>query len=123
MSTAQTNNRVWYDANCHCRRVSLRFRSNPLYFPEDSPGDAFRVWNCNCSICTKNGYLNVYPNDPKEDIEWSRGKDDLKSYEYGSHVKHMFCPTCGSSIVLYVDWGQGEKTGVNVSYGQTPQII
>ena len=119
------DNKAWYDANCHCRRIRLRLRISPLYASADSSAatEPFNVINCNCSICTKNGYLNVYPHNPDEDIEWISGKDELKKYQFAQgNVGHMFCPNCGSSVVLLVDFskfveGGRAKVGVNVSAG------
>ena len=119
------DSKVWYDVNCHCRLVRLRVHIAPLYAPEGSSleDEVTKVTDCNCSVCLKNGYLNIYPADREKDVEWVSGKDELKSYGFGSgSVGHMFCPTCGSSIVLDVDtsnWrkdGGGEKKyGINVS--------
>ena len=125
MSTSeQPANKVWYDANCHCRRVRLRLHVSPLYPSAEeggSPAEPAKIINCNCSICTKNGYLNIYPDDPDGDVEWVSGKDELNRYEFAKgNVGHLFCPNCGSSIVLLVDtskWEKGgrPKVGVNVS--------
>lgn len=124
MSVLESGERVWYDANCHCRLVRVRLRIPPLYASEGSSTKPPQIFNCNCSICTKNGYLNVHPEDPKNDFEWVSGKDKLKRYEFGKgFCGHMFCPDCGSSIILLVDTSQvkdlgaegGLKIAVNVS--------
>ncbi|KAG6986562.1 non-reducing polyketide synthase phnA [Physcia stellaris] len=121
------SSKVWYDANCHCRRIRLRLRITPLYSsppspsPSPAPSDPLAVIKCNCSICIKNGYLNIQPHDPEQDIEWLSGKHDLKRYTFGKGaVEHGFCPECGGSIVLFVDMekmvgegGRGRKVSVN----------
>ncbi|MCJ1307390.1 hypothetical protein MMC25_001036 [Agyrium rufum] len=99
---------ITYGANCHCGAVRLRF---PFQKLEEIP-----VMRDNCSICNKNGYLLIYPK--REDIEWTRGKNHLKSYRFGSKTKdHLFCPTCGSSIAIdfhFVDNAPpGEILGIN----------
>ena len=119
----EVDNRRWYDANCHCGRVRLRLHIAPL--DDTGPNGPLKVINCNCSICSKNGYLNIYPDDPVKDIDWVSGKDDLKAYTFATKaVEHMFCPTCGSSIVLFVDASKLEENGrweigVNVSWAIT----
>ncbi|KAI4253094.1 MAG: hypothetical protein LQ352_003904 [Teloschistes flavicans] len=123
MSTPAEYKKTWYEANCHCRLVKLRFRILPLYLSSSSEQHVFQPWNCNCSICTKNGYLNIYPTDQTNDIEWLAGKQELIRYEFGpKNTEHAFCPKCGSSIVLFVslsvgpDDGEGErrrKVGIN----------
>ena len=114
--------KVWYDANCHCRLVRLRLRIPPLFSTPSSPSveEPLKVINCNCSICTKNGYLNIYPEDPDTNIEWLSGKDELKRYEFGiQNCGHMFCPNCGSSVALFIKdvekIGGGPNLGINVS--------
>jgi hypothetical protein len=53
-----------HKANCHCGAV--RFTVTLKYpFPE------YKINKCNCSICTKNGYLLVYP--PRKDLVWEQG--------------------------------------------------
>jgi len=44
--------------------------------------DNTRIGSCNCSICTRNGSVNLYR--PLENYEWVKGKlEDLKRYEFG----------------------------------------
>ncbi|KAL9038218.1 MAG: hypothetical protein Q9180_003264 [Flavoplaca navasiana] len=129
--------KVWYDANCHCRLVRLRLRIAPLYTPlpeppsssspsshtstplpsTHSPNQLSTPFACNCSICTKNGYLNIYPSSYENDIEWLHGKDEMTAYEYGPcERKHMFCKRCGSSVALFSYFG-GSKEGKSPMVG------
>lgn len=63
-----------YDGNCHCGAVKYTITiPKPL---SETP-----VYRCNCSICTKNGYHNVFPS--KDDVIFHQGQDYLKTYEYG----------------------------------------
>lgn len=96
--------RTSYEASCHCGTVKYSINLPDL--------SSHQVNSCNCSICTKNGYLLVYPK-PSE-VEWHQGYDTLKIYEFGhKRVTHRFCEKCGSSILI--DFHNGEKLGVNVS--------
>ena len=102
MTTEAKPDEIWYDANCHCAAVKCRIKMAPI--------ETQQVTNDNCSICTKNGYLNVFVK--KNNLEFLRGKETLKDYHFGNKkFAHKFCPTCGSS--LFVDPGS-ETMVVNV---------
>jgi len=92
MSQAATDERTTYKAHCHCGAV--RFNVTLKY-----PFPKYTVNQCNCSICTKNGYLLVYP--LREDLEFTQGEDNLTSYYFATKNKaHRFCKTCGGSILI-----------------------
>ena len=96
--------KVWYEANCHCGSVKYKIKLPNL--------NTHQVNSCNCSICTKNGYMLVYP-APSE-VVWHTGYDLLKDYRFGrKKLDHKFCPNCGSSILI--DFHNPEKWAVNVS--------
>ena len=102
----------WYDANCHCGAVRFRFRMTDL---KSTP-----ITHCNCSICTKNGLLNVYPR--RDEVEWLRGYDTMSSYRTSTKMMdHKFCPNCGSSILIDFNWTDetqpyaGDRLAINVS--------
>lgn len=70
---------------CHCGAV--RFEAA---IHEERP----EVLDCNCSICSKTGFLHLFV--PHEDFELVAGRDDLVSYRFGSGAaNHLFCGTCG----------------------------
>ena len=101
----------WYDANCHCGAVRFRFQMTDL---STTP-----INHCNCSICTKNGYLCVYPK--RSEMEWIRGYDTLSSYRTSTKTtEHKFCPKCGSSVLCDFHWTEetqpnaGDILAVNV---------
>lgn len=80
-----------YDANCHCGDVTYT-----VYIPSITSQE---VMCCNCSICTRNGYLLLYP--ARKEVIFHTGYDRLHTYEFGSkRVTHKFCPICGSSILI-----------------------
>ncbi|TVY83332.1 Centromere protein V [Lachnellula suecica] len=63
------------------------------------PFPKYPVNACSCSMCTRNGYLFVYPK--RKDFEITQGEDNLTSYTFNSHTRpHMFCKTCGSSLLI-----------------------
>ncbi|KAJ4341118.1 hypothetical protein N0V95_007311 [Ascochyta clinopodiicola] len=92
MSDTQTPTQT-YKASCHCGAFAYNVTTASL---DDASTEVVR---CNCSICTRNGYLLIYV--PNEKVEFTSGNfNDLKSYTFASHmVAHYFCPTCGSSCM------------------------
>ncbi|KZP15394.1 hypothetical protein FIBSPDRAFT_750414, partial [Athelia psychrophila] len=80
---------IAYKANCHCSAVTFTVRLCPL--------STLKLGECNCSICTRNGYLMVYP--ARENVEYHTGADNLTEFRFASETGvHKFCKTCGSSI-------------------------
>ncbi|CAP94086.1 hypothetical protein E8E15_004381 [Penicillium rubens] len=81
-----------HSGNCHCGAVRFSFTLSP-------PLHEYPTNTCNCSICTKNGYLLVYPLTKNFTIE--RGEDVLKDYRFAKRmVRHQFCGECGSSCFI-----------------------
>ncbi|OYZ17015.1 MAG: aldehyde-activating protein [Sphingomonadales bacterium 28-64-96] len=69
---------------CHCGKVHFRVR-----FP-DPP----ELLDCNCSICTKSGFLHLIVD--KAEFTLERGADALTDYRWGSGTaRHLFCSSCG----------------------------
>lgn len=99
-----------HQANCHCGAVKYSVSNYPLNDPKSV------VRTCNCSICSKNGYIMIYPG--REDVIFTQGKDVVREYKFASEkLPHYFCPICGSS--LYIDISKvypgKEALAVNVS--------
>lgn len=70
------------------------------------------VTYCNCSICTKKGFLHLIV--PPENFELLSGKDDLTTYTFNTGVaKHTFCKHCGIHP-FYVPRSDPDKIDVNV---------
>ncbi|KAF1912479.1 Mss4-like protein [Ampelomyces quisqualis] len=85
-----------YKASCHCGAFAYNVTASP---PLDDP--KAEVIQCNCSICTRNGYLFIYP--PNSSVEFTKGAfDEFKSYTFGPKPKvaHYFCGACGASCML-----------------------
>ena len=105
MSSPETPSKVWYEANCHCGAIKYKVFAPPL--------ETLTVTNCNCSICCKNGYLNIYPK--RTDVLFERGEDRIKGYFFGEKkCMHKFCPTCGSSLFVDPHMDDAELMVVNV---------
>jgi hypothetical protein len=105
-SDAQT-----YDALCHCGAVQYTVTLSP-------PLAKQKVVECNCSICSRNGYLLVYPS--REQFVLKSGEVALRSYSFGpKNNSHKFCGRCGSAVFFDPRMRErGESIdllGVNVS--------
>jgi hypothetical protein len=52
------------------------------------------VSDCNCSICSKSGYLHLTV--PKSRFKLLSGSEVLASYEFNTRTaQHLFCSICG----------------------------
>jgi hypothetical protein len=68
---------------CHCGRVRFRVVVR-----------AFEALDCNCTICTKKGFVHLIV--PAADFELESGADALACYEFNTRTaKHRFCRHCG----------------------------
>ena len=86
---------------CHCGRVRFEVRGAPA-----------RVLVCNCSICTKRGYLHWIV--PAGDVRVVAGAGAMSEYRFGTGVaRHYFCPVCGCAP-YYVPRSDPDKLDVNV---------
>ena len=86
---------------CHCGCVRFRVTA-----------DLSRVTECNCSICTKKGFLHLIV--PPEQFELLSGADALTTYRFNTGTaEHTFCSTCGIHA-FYVPRSDPNKVSVNV---------
>jgi len=73
-----------HTGGCHCGRVR---------FEVIAPAK-LEVTDCNCSICSKYGYLHLIV--PADRFKLLSGRESLSTYSFNTHVaKHFFCSTCG----------------------------
>ncbi len=89
-----------YTGGCHCGRVR---------FEVDT--DLARVLECNCSICTRKGYLHVIV--PPGRFRLQSGAEALSTYRFGTGVaQHHFCRHCGVAS-FYVPRSHPDHVDVN----------
>ncbi|KAI2892460.1 hypothetical protein CBS63078_9380 [Aspergillus niger] len=87
-----TSEQSMHQGSCHCGAVRFRFSLSP-------PLSEYPVVSCNCSICSKNGYLLVYPS--LKDFTLESGDETTRTHQFGRRqAKHEFCGTCGSSCFI-----------------------
>ena len=73
-----------YKGSCHCQKVTFEVEA-----PENIEADY-----CNCSVCSKSGYLHLIV--PLSKFKLLSGENSLSTYTFGSGVaKHTFCTICG----------------------------
>ena len=90
-----------FEGSCHCG--SVRFRVT---------GALSGVSDCNCSVCTKKGFLHLIV--PRERFELLSGADALTTYRFNTGVaQHTFCSRCGIHA-FYVPRSDPDKIDVNV---------
>ena len=95
-----TGAEAWSAGGCHCGRIRFEARGRPI-----------RVFVCNCSICTRKGYLHWIV--PRDDVRVLAGADDLVEYRFGTGVaRHLFCPVCACAP-FYVPRSDPDKLDVN----------
>ena len=94
-------NEQTYKGGCHCGKVSYEVKT-----------DLGQVISCNCSICTKKGFLHIIV--PLAQFELLSGADDLTLYTFNTGIaKHQFCRHCGIHP-FYVPRSDPDKIDVNV---------
>ena len=86
---------------CHCGRVRFRVTA-----------DLDRVTFCNCSLCSKKGFLHLIV--APDQFQLLGGSDDLTTYRFNTRTaKHTFCRVCGVHP-FYVPRSDPDKIDVNV---------
>jgi hypothetical protein len=72
-----------HQGGCHCGRIRFEVTA-----------DITDVTDCNCSICTKKGFLHLIV-EPSQ-FRLIQGADALTTYRFNTGVaRHTFCATCG----------------------------
>ena len=67
-----------FEGGCHCGRVRFRVKAELVAATE-----------CNCSICTKKGFLHLVV--PPEDFELVQGREELTTYRFNTGLaQHTF---------------------------------
>lgn len=90
-----------WEGGCPCGNV--RFRVS---------GDLAHVIECNCSICTKKGFLHLIV--PPEQFTLLCGEEALSTYQFNTGTaKHIFCRHCGIHP-FYIPRSDPDKIDINV---------
>jgi hypothetical protein len=75
---------ITHRGGCHCGRVRFQVRAAAV----------LPVHECNCSICSKAGYLHLIV--PGDRFTLERGRDAVVDYSFNTGTAHhYFCSICG----------------------------
>lgn len=86
---------------CHCGAVRFEVRAPAV----------LQVLECNCSVCSKTGYLHLIVD--REDFTLLAGADELVEYRFNTGVaRHLFCRSCGIKS-FYVPRSHPDGISVN----------
>lgn len=84
-----------YTGGCHCGKVRYEVTM-----------DITSAISCNCSICSKRGWLLSFV--PIPDFKLTAGEDELTDYLFNKQmIHHLFCSTCGTASFGKGSDGQG----------------
>lgn len=88
-----------YTGSCHCGDVRFEVRA-----------DLSHVISCNCSICSRAGYLLAFV--PAEQFELLAGENAQTDYQFHTkNIHHLFCTRCGVR-----SFGRGTGPGGKAMY-------
>lgn len=97
-----------YKGSCHCGKVQFEVEA-PAVIEAD---------RCNCSICTKSGYLHLIV--PNSKFRLTAGEEHLITYSFNSGIaKHRFCRNCGVKP-FYIPRSNPDGVDVNINCLDTP---
>ena len=72
-----------YKGSCHCGKIAI-----------EAEGNLDQAVQCNCSICSKKGYLLWFV--PRANLRLLTPESEIATYSFNKHnIQHHFCPTCG----------------------------
>ena len=91
-----------YKGSCHCGAVQYVVEAAEIVVSQE----------CNCSICSKSGYLHLIV--PRSKFKLLQGERHLTTYTFGTgKAKHHFCKTCGIKS-FYIPRSNPDGYDVNV---------
>lgn len=74
-----------YQGGCHCGKIA---------FEVEVEGGITQAMECNCSLCSKRGYLLCFV--PREQLRLSTPEANYATYLFNTKkIQHHFCPSCG----------------------------
>lgn len=89
-----------FRGSCHCGRIAFEVEGTP------------DVLDCNCSICSKKGFLHWIV--PPERFRLLTPRENMATYRFNTQTaQHHFCPTCGIAP-FYIPRSDPDKIDVNV---------
>jgi len=97
----ESKNRKEHRGGCHCGQVAF-----------EVTGEIADVLECNCSICTKKGFIHWIV--PKDAFHLLTPAENLATYRFNTGIaQHHFCPTCGIAS-FYIPRSDPDKVDINL---------
>ena len=91
-----------HKGSCHCGKIKFEVK-----------GDFDSVKECNCSHCSRKGYLLWF--SPKTDVSVQAEENSLATYTFNTHnIKHHFCSNCGCAPFGFGEYEGTEIAAINV---------
>ena len=91
-----------HKGSCHCGQIAFEVE-----------GDLQQAMECNCSHCSRKGYLLWFV--PREKLRLATPESALATYTFNKHViKHHFCRNCGAAPFGFGTGPSGPTAAVNV---------
>lgn len=91
-----------YRGSCHCGQIRFEVQ-----------GEFDTAMECNCSHCSRKGYLLWFV--PRPDFTLESPADALGTYTFNKHaIRHHFCPRCGCAPFGFGEFKGVEMAAINV---------
>ena len=92
-----------HSGSCHCGNIRFEVE-----------GDFTEAMECNCSHCSRKGYLLWFV--PREKLKLDPAPERMATYRFNKHViDHHFCADCGCAPFGFGTGPDGTKTAaVNI---------
>ncbi len=91
-----------YKGGCHCGLVKFEVEAD----------EVIECQNCNCSICSKSGYLHLIV--AKSKFKLLQGEESISTYTFDTgEAKHKFCKVCGIKS-FYIPRSNPDGYDINV---------
>ena len=91
-----------YSGSCHCGRIAFEVE-----------GEFSEVMECNCSHCSRKGYLLWFV--PRSQLRLKSSAENMSTYKFNKHViSHHFCPNCGCAPLGFGLRSSAPMAAVNV---------
>ena len=99
-----------HKGSCHCGRISFEVE-----------GDLAQAMECNCSHCSRKGYLLWFV--PREKLRLDTPEAGMGTYTFNKHViQHHFCPSCGCAPFGFGKGPTGAATAAALTVSKIASI-
>ena len=104
LNVSDMTNKITHAGSCHCGAVRFEVKA---------PAAEITATRCNCSICTKTGFLHLIVG--KSAFRLLAGADVLTTYRFNTGIAaHTFCSICGVKA-FYTPRSHPDGVSVNVN--------